>query len=202
MRLDVKREKGDAAEQWLHAALPLVQAEGGTMAWFALKFGRLDYGIFGAFMDDTDRDAHLKGRVAQALQARTADLFEIPPQIEAVEVISSKLPVMPPGEPVRKGLFLKAQPKAGHAAEMEEFIRDGRSYVQEESKTIAWFGLRLVDGSYGVFDVFPDNAGRLAHLAGLVPRELAKHALSLVGGPPDLEMIDVLAGKIAIPVPV
>ncbi|MFC3110298.1 hypothetical protein ACFQAT_22095 [Undibacterium arcticum] len=46
-----------------------------------------------------------------------------------------------------------------------------------------------------IFDVFPDNGGRFAHLAGHGPRELAKHALSLLGSMPDLEILNVLAEK-------
>ncbi len=202
IRLDARPEMGDDVEKFLVAGASLVRAESGTMAWFAVKFGRLDYGIVGAFVDEVDRDAHLKGKLAKALQARTGELFERPPEIEAVEVISSKLPVTPPLDPIRKGLVLRLQPKSGHAREMEEFIREGRVRVQEEKGTIAWLGLRLADGTFGVVDFFPDNAARLAHLAGQVPLELARHALPQVGGPADLEMLDVIAERIVVPVPV
>jgi quinol monooxygenase YgiN len=202
IRLEAKSDQGDEVEKFLQSTLPLVRQEMGTVAWFAAKIGRLDYAIFEAFADDMDRDAHLKGKAASLLQARTSDLFEIPPQIEAVEVLSSKLPVVPPSEVVRKGLWLSLQARNGHVHEMGEFIREGRVHVQEEPKTTAWFGLRLPDGAFAVVDFFPDNAARLAHLAGPLPRELTKHAEPLVGGPPDLEMLDVLAAKITVPIPV
>lgn len=42
----------------------------------------------------------------------------------------------------------------------------------------------------------PDNGARLTHLVGHLLRELAKHALPLVGGMPDLDMVEVLASKL------
>ncbi len=63
----------------------------------------------------------------------------------------------------------------------------------EEPDTTAWFAIHTDDNKYGIFDVFPDHAGRAKHLVGHVPRELAKHALSLIGSLPDPDLLDVLA---------
>jgi hypothetical protein len=41
---------------------------------------------------------------------------------------------------------------------------------------LGWFAIALDSGGCGIFDVFPDNAARFAHLTGYVPRELAKQA--------------------------
>jgi hypothetical protein len=68
--------------------------------------------------------------------------------------------------------------------------------VQDEPKTSAWFAVHLDDGDYGIFDTFPDNGGRFAHLTGHVPRELAKHALTLLGSVPDMDMLNILAEKL------
>jgi quinol monooxygenase YgiN len=79
-------------EQFLRSALPLVENEPGTTAWFALKLGPFSFGIFDAFPHDTARQAHLAGRVAAALMARAADLLAAPPDIEYVDTLASKLP--------------------------------------------------------------------------------------------------------------
>jgi hypothetical protein len=65
-----------------------------------------------------------------------------------------------------------------------------------EPGTIAWFALSFGNGEYGIFDVFPDNGARFAHLTGQVPRELAKHATTLLGSLPDLDLLEVLATKL------
>ena len=79
---------------------------------------------------------------------------------------------------------------------MATFLRDGQSIVEAEPGTIAWFAFHTEDGHYGVTDVFADNGDRFAHLAGHVPRELAKHALTLLGGFPELDLVDVQAAKL------
>jgi hypothetical protein len=98
---------------------------------------------------------------------------------------------------MHKGLLMTFAPKAGHESDVEQFLRGGREIVEEDG-TLAWFVLKFEDGRYGIFDVFPDTKSRLAHLAGRVPREVAKHAASLFGvGPPDMDKCDVLAAKLA-----
>jgi quinol monooxygenase YgiN len=198
VRLHARSGMGDAVEGFLRAALPMAMEEKTTQAWFALRFGRLDYGIFDAFLDETGRDAHLNGLIAQELAAQGDKLFDPPPRIEKCMVLASKLTIQVPPEPVTKGLLLSFKPKTGHEAQVEQFLLSALPLVQQESRTTAWFALHLDDGQFGIFDVFPDNAGRFAHLTGHVPRELAKHALSLLGGLPDMQMLDVLAAKVSV----
>ena len=195
VRLEARAGKDEAVADFLRSALPLVQAEAGTSAWFALRFGRSDYGIFDVFPDDAARDAHLNGAVAQALRMRADELFVRQPRIERVTVLADKLGHPAEGMHIAKGLLLCFKARSGHAEQVEQFLRDAQQSVQQEPKTIAWFALQMEAGGYGIFDVFPDNGGRFSHLTGHVPRELAKHALSLLGGMPDMDMLDVLADK-------
>jgi quinol monooxygenase YgiN len=196
VRLEAKSGRDLDVEKFLRSALPLVRQEPATTAWFAIRFGRSEYGIFDAFPDEDARHAHLAGPVARGLLADSDLLFAEPPDILRLDVLADKLPVTVPTEPLRKGLLLTFRAKAGHEQQVEYFLRDAQAMVEKEPKTIAWFAIRLDDGEYGIFDVFPDNAGRFAHLAGHVPRELAKHALSLLGSVPDMQMLDIIADKI------
>jgi quinol monooxygenase YgiN len=196
VRLEARSGKDAEVEEFLRSALPLVQQEAGTIAWFAIRFGRSEYGIFDVFADEAGRSAHLSGPVALSLMARADELFTRQPRIERLVVLADKLPASATGEPVAKALLLTFKAKSGHEQQVEQFLRDARAMVQQEPKTIAWFAIRLEDGDFGIFDVFPDNSGRFAHLTGHVPRELAKHSLSLLGSMPDMEMINVLAHKL------
>lgn len=193
VHLDVKHGMDGAVEELLLGALPAVRQETATRAWFALRFGRGEYGIFDAFPDEAGRDAHLGGAVAEALAERTGELFTDPLRIEKIEVLASKLPVGVTSAADTKGLLLSFKAKAGHETQVEQFLRDARAFVMEETGTTAWFAIRREHGDYGVFDVFPDNGARFAHMTGHVPRELGKHALSLLGGMPDMHMVNVLA---------
>lgn len=197
VRLEAKSGKEADVEAFLRSALPLVQREPGTMAWFAVRFGRGEYGIFDVFPDDAGRDAHLAGPVAQALEQRGGELFAKAPRIQHLAVLANKMPAPGAREPDTKGLLLTFRAKSGHEPDVEQFLRDAQPVVMDEPKTTAWFAIQTDEGEYGIFDVFPDNGGRFAHLSGGVPRELLKHALTLLGSMPDLEMLNVEAEKLA-----
>ena len=76
----------------MRTALPLVQAEPQTVAWFAVRSGASSFAIVDVFPDDEGRRAHLEGAVAAALVEKASELFAAPPQIEEVDVLAAKLP--------------------------------------------------------------------------------------------------------------
>jgi quinol monooxygenase YgiN len=90
-KLEAKPGKEAEVENFLKSALPLVEAEPGTIAWFAIRMGTASFGIFDVFNDDTGRQAHLNGKVAAALMAKAAELFREPPEIQKWDVLESKL---------------------------------------------------------------------------------------------------------------
>lgn len=92
VRLEAKPGQEAALADFLASALPLANAESGTTAWFALKFGPSTFGVFDAFADEAGRQAHLNGQIAAALMANAATLLSSPPNIEKVELLAAKLP--------------------------------------------------------------------------------------------------------------
>jgi quinol monooxygenase YgiN len=92
VELEAKPGKEEEVASLLREGLSMVQDEPGTTAWFAIRFGPRTFGIFDAFLDEAGRQAHLSGRVAEALAARASELFEEPPTIEQVDVLAAKLP--------------------------------------------------------------------------------------------------------------
>ena len=92
VRLEAKAGKEKDVEAFLLGGLELVEQEPATTAWFALQLNATTFGIFDAFPDEAGRDAHLDGKVAEALMAKAGELFASPPQIVKVDVLASKLP--------------------------------------------------------------------------------------------------------------
>ena len=92
VRLEAKPGQETTLANFLAGALPLANAEAGTTAWFALKFGPSTFGIFDAFADEAGRTAHLEGPIAAALMANAAALLAVPPTIEKVDLLAAKLP--------------------------------------------------------------------------------------------------------------
>lgn len=90
--LEAKPGKEEEVASFLEAALPLVQQEVQTTAWFALRMGASRFGIFDAFPDEAGRDAHLAGAVAAALMERAPELLVAAPVIEPVDVLADKVP--------------------------------------------------------------------------------------------------------------
>jgi quinol monooxygenase YgiN len=72
----------------------LVNAEPGTISWFAIQEGPSRFAIFDTFDDEAGRDAHLNGKVAAALieKSNSGDLFEKTPEIHKIEILADKLP--------------------------------------------------------------------------------------------------------------
>jgi len=97
---------------------------------------------------------------------------------------------------VNVGLFVRLESKPGKEAEVEAFLRGGLAVVEEEPATLAWFALRLGPSTFGIFDAFPDDAGRQAHLSGRVAAALMAKAPELLARPPAIENVDVLAAKL------
>lgn len=97
---------------------------------------------------------------------------------------------------VNVALLVRLEAKPGKEREVESFLRGGLSIVQEEPATIAWFGIRLGPTTFGIFDAFPDESGRQAHLSGQVAAALMAKAPELLAKPPEIEKVDVLAAKL------
>lgn len=97
---------------------------------------------------------------------------------------------------VKLALFVRLEAKPGKEAAVEDFLQGGLPVVELEPATTAWFALRLGPRRFGIFDAFPDEAGRQAHLAGRVAAALMDKAGELLAKPPVIEKIDVLAAKL------
>ena len=93
-------------------------------------------------------------------------------------------------------LWVRLEAKPGKEKAVADFLRSGLALVQQEPKTLAWFGVQIGPSSFGIFDAFPDEAGRQAHLAGGVATALMANASELLSKPPEIHSIDVLADKL------
>lgn len=91
VRLEARSGKEPEVAAFLESALPLANQEATTPIWFALRLGPSTFGIFDAFENDTGRDQHLAGPIAQALMAKAPELMATPPVIERVDILAAKL---------------------------------------------------------------------------------------------------------------
>jgi quinol monooxygenase YgiN len=97
---------------------------------------------------------------------------------------------------VSVALYVRLEAKPGKEKDVEAFLKGGLVVVQAEPATTAWFALRVGPSTFGIFDAFPDEAGRQAHLSGRVAAALMAKAADLLAKPPAIERVDVLAAKL------
>jgi quinol monooxygenase YgiN len=90
--LEAQPGKDEEVAKFLQGALPLVQQEPQTTAWFAVRLAPSRFAIFDVFPDEAGRESHLGGQVAAALMQRAPDLLAGPPRIETLDVLADKLP--------------------------------------------------------------------------------------------------------------
>jgi quinol monooxygenase YgiN len=90
VKLVAKPGKEADVEAFLNSGLGLVNEEPLTVTWYAIKFNENTFGIFDTFAGDEGRDAHLNGKVAEALMANAAELLAEPPSIEKVDILAAK----------------------------------------------------------------------------------------------------------------
>jgi quinol monooxygenase YgiN len=96
---------------------------------------------------------------------------------------------------IKNALLVRLQAKEGKETEVEKFLCDALSLVENEPATSTWYALRLGPSSYGIFDTFSDEEGREAHLSGKVAKALKERSSELFSEPPVIEKPDVLAVK-------
>jgi len=97
---------------------------------------------------------------------------------------------------VTKALLVRLEAKPGREEDVRAFLEGGLAIVNEEPDTTAWFAIKMGPSTFGIFDAFPDDAGRQAHLAGRVAAALMASADELLSEPPSIEPVDVLAAKL------
>ena len=97
---------------------------------------------------------------------------------------------------VRVALWVRLEAKPGKEAAVEAFLKSGLAMANQEPSTTAWFALKIGPSIFGIFDAFPDDAGRNAHLNGPIAAALMANAADLLSSPPSIEKVDVLAAKL------
>ncbi len=97
---------------------------------------------------------------------------------------------------VKLALYVRLEAKPGKEEDVANFLLGGLALVEAEPATIAWFAIQMGPSTFGIFDAFPDEEGRQAHLSGKVAAALMEKASELFAQPPTIEKCDVLAAKL------
>ena len=182
----------DTMDTFLEDLATQVSWEKTTQAWFGIRYMRGEFGVYSCFDDEAGREAHLGGEATAHLRAAEQKLMTAAPSTTKIEILGSKMPAVLEG--VTKGLVLRFKSKPGKEAEVAKMMRDCVPLVDKEAGTLAWFANQYDESHFGTFAVFADTGSRFAHLTGQIPRALGMTGLSLLGGAPEVHMVDIMVG--------
>ena len=97
---------------------------------------------------------------------------------------------------VHVALLARLEAKPGKEDEVANLLTSALPLANAEPATTVWLALKLGRSTFGIFDAFPDDSGRQAHLAGQIATALMAKAPELLAAPPTIEPVDVLAAKL------
>ncbi|HVZ71162.1 MAG TPA: antibiotic biosynthesis monooxygenase [Polyangia bacterium] len=98
---------------------------------------------------------------------------------------------------VKVALLARLVAKGGKEEEVAAFLASALPLAQAEPDTTVWFALRFSKAEFGIFDAFPNDTGRKAHLDGPIAAALMAKAGELLAQPPKIEQVDLLAAKLS-----
>ncbi|MGH7912979.1 MAG: putative quinol monooxygenase, partial [Candidatus Dormibacteraceae bacterium] len=67
---------------------------------------------------------------------------------------------------VKLGILALLEAKPGQGSEPAAFVESGRGLAAAEPGTVTWYGFKVSETTYGIFDTFETEEGRQAHLNG------------------------------------
>jgi quinol monooxygenase YgiN len=92
-------------------------------------------------------------------------------------------------------ILARVEAKAGKEAEVEAFLKSALPLAQAEPNTRKWYGLKISETTFGIFDTFETEDGRKEHLQGQIAAALMANAATLLAKDPIIEFVDLLAVK-------
>ncbi|MEH6492087.1 putative quinol monooxygenase [Halopseudomonas sp.] len=101
------------------------------------------------------------------------------------------------GSEGRKAFYIHIEALPGKEQQVMQMLQDIRDCVEHEPATGPWFALRLAPTTFGIFEAFPDLAGRQAHVeggGGDIFRDLARMN-AILAFPAQVHRADVLLSK-------
>lgn len=97
---------------------------------------------------------------------------------------------------VKVGFLARIVAKPGKEEEVSAFLSSALALAENEPSTTVWFAIRLSRSEFGIFDAFPNEAGRKAHIEGPIAAALMAKAGELLAEPPKIDPVDVMAAKL------
>jgi quinol monooxygenase YgiN len=94
------------------------------------------------------------------------------------------------------GLLIRLYAKTGQEAAVAQFLEGAVPIVDQEPGTSVFFAMRMGPSEFGIFNAFPDESSRQAHISGHAAQALFEQGEALFSQPPSVEPVDILGSKV------
>jgi len=92
-------------------------------------------------------------------------------------------------------IWAVVESKPGKENEVEAFLKSAEPLAEREPETTSWYAVKIGPSKFGIFDTFPSEKGRQAHLSGEIAKALMAKAPELFSKAPEIHQIRILASK-------
>jgi quinol monooxygenase YgiN len=92
-------------------------------------------------------------------------------------------------------IWAVVESKPGKENEVEAFLKSAQPLAEREPETTSWYAVKIGPSKFGIFDTFPSEKGRQAHLSGEIAKALMAKAPELFSKAPEIHQISILASK-------
>jgi quinol monooxygenase YgiN len=96
---------------------------------------------------------------------------------------------------VKVALLVRLEAKPGKEQKLADFLEGAFPLALAEPDTTSWYAIQIGSSTFGIFDTFPHEEGRKAHLGGKIAEALMANASELLSQPPIIEHVNILAAK-------
>lgn len=93
------------------------------------------------------------------------------------------------------GVLARLVAKPGKEQAVADFLASALPLANGESETVTWYAIQIDSNTFGIFDTFPHEDGRRAHLSGQIAQALMARADDLLAEAPDIKPVAILASK-------
>jgi quinol monooxygenase YgiN len=92
-------------------------------------------------------------------------------------------------------IWAQLEAKPGKEKEVEDFLKSAQPLAEREPGTTTWYAIKLGPAKFGIFDTFPNEQSRDAHLTGEIAKALFAKAEALFAKAPEIHKLEILASK-------
>jgi quinol monooxygenase YgiN len=92
-------------------------------------------------------------------------------------------------------IWAQVEAKPGKENEVEAFLKSAQPLAVSEPGTTTWYAVKIGPSTFGIYDTFPDEQSRTAHINGEIARALFAKTDELFSKAPRINLLTILASK-------